>query len=134
MMLAGVRRKLAGLLGFLWPDQEARTAIRAIRESGQFERAFYRMSNPRLRWIFRLAPLRHYVTIGESRGLCPAPWFSPVAYRRGHVARSASAFLDYLQYGDAPTATRSDETLDLSGWINACARAPYAVVLISGQS
>ncbi len=129
MMLASVRRRLAGLLGFLWPNPVASRAIRAIHKSGQFDRAFYRASNPRLRWIFRLAPLRHYVTIGEGRGLCPAPWFSPVAFRRGHVADSGSAFLDYLRYGNPPPATQADETPDLSGWINARARAPYAVVL-----
>lgn len=129
MMIAIVQRRLAGLLGFLWPAPEARRAIRAIHESGQFDRAFYRASNPRLRWIFRLAPLRHYVTIGEGRGLCPAPWFSPVVFRRGHAAGSGSAFLDYLRYGNPPTTPHADDKPDLSGWTSARARAPYAVVL-----
>jgi len=128
-MIASVRRRLAGLLGFLWPAPEASRAIRAIHESGQFDRAYYRASNPQLRWIFRLAPIRHYVTIGEGRGLCPAPWFSPVAFRRGHAAGSGSAFLDYLRYGKPPPAAQADDRPDLSGWINARACAPYAVVL-----
>lgn len=128
-MIAIVRRKLAGLLRFLWPAPEVRRAIRAIHESRQFDRAFYRDSNPRLRWIFRIAPLRHYVTIGEGRGLCPAPWFSPVAFRKGHAGGSGSAFLDYLCYGTPPPAPHADDTPDLSGWTNARACAPYAVVL-----
>ncbi len=129
MKIASVRRRLAVLLGFLWPDREARNAIRAIRKSAQFDGAFYRASNPSLRWIFRLAPLRHYVTIGESRGLCPTPWFSPIAYCRHQTVRSASAFLDYLRHGEPTSVSQADETPDLSGWIQVRARARYAVAL-----
>lgn len=129
MMTFVVRRRLGAILRFLWPDQAARAAMRAISKSGQFDRAFYRASNPGLRWIFRLAPVRHYVTIGESRGLCPAPWFSPVAYRRGHIARSGSAFHDYLRRGEPILVSQKDETPDLSGWTQTRPRAPYAVVL-----
>jgi hypothetical protein len=129
MMFSRARRRFAVLTGFLWPCKEARKVIGTIHRSKRFDMAFYRASNPGMRWIFRLAPLRHYVTIGESRGLCPAPWFSPVAYRRGHIVRSDSAFLDYLHRAEPIAVPQKDEPPDLSGWTQARARAPYAVVL-----
>jgi len=130
MTLWGFPRRAAVLRPFLWPDKEARKAIQTIRKSGQFDRNYYITSNPRIRWIFRLAPLRHYVTIGEKRGLCPNPWFSPVAFRRGNRPLSGCAFLDFLNYVERrPIAPVDRQALDLSGWHNPRTRAPFAVVL-----
>ncbi|UYV37199.1 hypothetical protein N4R57_19945 [Rhodobacteraceae bacterium D3-12] len=74
------RRKAATVLRYLFPTAGDRAYLAAMRSSGQFDRAYYLDSNPRLNPLFRLWPERHYVQLGEANGVCPNPGFSPRAY------------------------------------------------------
>ncbi|MCE8540235.1 hypothetical protein KBY27_22450 [Ruegeria pomeroyi] len=101
-------RRLRILGRFLWPDAETRAYVRLLRRSAYFDRAFYLASNPRLRWLFRLAPERHYALFGEALGLSPAAEFSPRAYLFHNPdldpARTR-ALLHYLGTGRAENRT-----------------------------
>lgn len=73
-----------------------------IRRSNLFDRDFYLDANPRVHWLFRRFPERHYILMGEEAGLYPNPDFSPVAYlRHNHdVAKSGQRpFEHFLRAG-----------------------------------
>lgn len=73
-----------------------------MRQSGLFDRQFYRGINPNLHWLFKMFPERHYVLFGEAAGLYPNPDFSPKAYlKHNHDVRDSSlAPLDhYIRRG-----------------------------------
>jgi hypothetical protein len=90
------------VLRFLFPDHRGRAAVRHIKNSGLFDRAFYFASNPRLRWVFRWAPERHYVLFGEPAGLCPNAAFSPRAYLHNNPdVTGQHALLHFIQTGQA---------------------------------
>ena len=99
---AAFLRRVRIVLRFLFPSAAERAYARRLRESPEFDRAFYLASNPRLRWLFRLAPERHYVLFGEAAGLCPNPGFSPRAYLFHNpdvAAAGTPPLLHYLQEG-----------------------------------
>lgn len=79
-MFTKFRRKAATVLRYLFPTAGDRAYLAALRSSGQFDRAYYLGSNPRLNPLFRIWPDRHYVQLGEANGVCPNPGFSPRAY------------------------------------------------------
>lgn len=80
-MLQLFRRKCATLWRYFFPDARDRRYLAAIRDSGLFDRAYYRSSNAGgMHPLFRIWPERHYVQLGERNGVCPGPGFSPRAY------------------------------------------------------
>lgn len=98
-------------LRLLLPSRvEARRAAR-FRQSGLFDRDWYLSCYPRLPWICRCMPERHYVLVGEQAGLCPSAKFSPRAYRHlnPEISLEASEFEHYLENGRTSGAL----TLDL---------------------
>lgn len=89
-------------LRILVPTRAELRYVRAIRESGLFDRSWYLTTNPRLPWICRVLPERHYVLVGETVGLCPSPGFSPRAYASRTPAVAAEAcppFWHYIREG-----------------------------------
>ena len=82
-----LERRIRTLLRFLLPTKAERRYVRALRQSGAFDRVFYIAANPRLRHVFRLAPERHYVLFGETRGATArrSPWRGS----RLHLAKPA---------------------------------------------
>ncbi|MCB1365154.1 MAG: glycoside hydrolase family 99-like domain-containing protein [Rhodobacteraceae bacterium] len=73
-----------------------------MRFSRLFDRQFYRGVNPRIHWIFRMFPERHYLLVGERAGLYPNPDFSPKAYLRHNpdvAATGMPPFEHYLRVG-----------------------------------
>lgn len=76
--------------------------LRTLIQSGRFDAAFYRASNPGMHWLFHLFPERHYILMGEGSGLFPNPDFSPKAYLRHNpdVAQLGIApFLHFIETG-----------------------------------
>lgn len=73
-------RRLRTLARFVWPSPTVCRYTRLLRKSPLFNREFYIASNPRLHWIFRIWPERHYALFGEPLGLSPSPLFAPRAY------------------------------------------------------
>lgn len=92
-----IRQVGLGLRILLPKRAEARYA-KALRQSGGFDRAWYRATNPRLPWLCRWLPERHYVLIGERAGLCPNPDFSPLAYRHLNPDQSQSGLAPFAHY------------------------------------
>lgn len=76
----GAVNKLRDALRLLLMSAAERRYARLLRDSPEFDRAWYLASNPRLHPLFRRFPERHYVREGEAMGLCPNPGFSPYAY------------------------------------------------------
>ncbi|MFV0515705.1 MAG: glycoside hydrolase family 99-like domain-containing protein [Jhaorihella sp.] len=73
-----------------------------MRVSRLFDRQFYRGVNPRIHWIFKVFPERHYLLVGERAGLYPNPDFSPKAYLRHNpdvAATGMPPFEHYLRIG-----------------------------------
>ncbi len=111
-----------------------------MRRSGLFDRQFYRGANPKIHWLFRMFPERHYVLHGEEAGLYPNPDFSPKAYlKHNHDVRDSNArpFEHYLRRGrrenrltkDVPSLDNSsDITLPKLRTLRA-SPAKYAVVI-----
>ncbi len=91
-------RKMSTLARYVWPTSKDRTYLKIIHDSGQFDRAFYLLSNPGLKKVFHLWPERHYVQLGEAQGCCPNNRFSPRAYRFHHpeLMDADAPFLHYL--------------------------------------
>lgn len=79
-MISQFRRKIRTVLRYFFPSAEDRSYLAAIEASGMFDRRYYLDSHPRLLWLFRIWPDRHYVQLGERNGVCPCPGFSPRAY------------------------------------------------------
>lgn len=79
-MIQTLIRKIRTVLRYLVPPPADREYIATLQTTGQFDRAYYLASNPRLKQLFRIWPVRHYVQLGEANGLCPNPRFSPRAY------------------------------------------------------
>ncbi|GAA6194539.1 rhamnan synthesis F family protein [Phaeobacter sp. NW0010-22] len=95
-------RRMQTLWRFVWPAQDERRYARMLRSSPQFDPAFYIASNPRLRWLFRRAPERHYVLFGEALGLSPNPHFAPRAYLFHNpdlMARGVRPLQHYIEIG-----------------------------------
>lgn len=79
-MQTSLIRKARTALGFLFPSRAARRYAALLRDSPEFDRAFYLHGNPRMRRLFRRNPELHYVLFGEALGLSPSAHFSPRAY------------------------------------------------------
>lgn len=97
-------RKMKTVLRYLFPTAADRHYLAQMATAGQFDRAFYRMANPRLPALFRLWPERHYVQLGEGHGLCPNPRFSPRAYLYHNpdlVRPGLAPLLHYIETGQA---------------------------------
>lgn len=104
-------RRAGIVLKFLFPDAGIRAAVRDIKTSGLFDRAFYYASNPRLRRLFKLAPERHYVLFGEPAGLCPNAAFSPRAYLHNNPdVTGRHALLHFIRTGRAEGRVVVDAT------------------------
>jgi hypothetical protein len=133
--------RLAGLgLRILFPTRTEARYARLIRQSGLFDRAWYLACNPRLPWICRRLPERHYVLVGEAVGLCPSPAFSPRAYSHLNPDAAASGLpplAHYITTGRAAARVALDQPLgaaapalpDLATPPTPLVRAPLAVVL-----
>ncbi|MGR3617180.1 MAG: rhamnan synthesis F family protein [Paracoccaceae bacterium] len=131
-----IKRKLGRVITFLLPDKNARSYCKRVRESGRFDRRFYRKSNPRLRTLFWLAPERHYVLFGERAGLCPNPEFSPLAYAndctRARKPPNFRPFDHFLKTGCKPCIVRHPQHTEfpnIAPTDRPAARAPVAIVL-----
>lgn len=127
-------------LRILFPSRTEARHARLIRQSGLFDRSWYLACNPRLPWICRRLPERHYVLVGEDVGLCPSPAFSPRAYRHLNpdVAESGlPPLVHYILHGraaeravqDHPVGSAAPALPFIPGSGGGGARAPYAVVL-----
>ena len=100
--IRGVGRDLALQRKFWLLDAEQAHYLRRIRQSGLFDRDFYRSQHPLLLPMFLRFPERHYVAFGEQAGFFPRPDFSPVAYRRRNEEVAASErppFLHFIEHG-----------------------------------
>ncbi|NDY96293.1 rhamnan synthesis F family protein [Wenzhouxiangella limi] len=93
-----------------------RAYLNQLKQSGLFDRAFYRRQNPQLMPLFLWLPERHYIAFGEAAGLFPRPDFSPTAYLRLNPEAAASQlppFLHYLKAGcDQQLITRDPSPTD----------------------
>ncbi|WP_375173911.1 glycoside hydrolase family 99-like domain-containing protein [Pseudooceanicola sp.] len=90
------------LLRLICPGLSSLVYLRLIRRSGIFDPDYYRRAHPGLNWLYRRAPMRHYVLWGEAAGLQPCRGFSPAAYLtlNPDVAASGMAPLHhYLSLG-----------------------------------
>ncbi len=100
----------------LWLKPSQRSYLKALRQSGCFDRHFYRSQNPQLMGLYLALPERHYIVHGEAAGLFPNPRFSPQAYLRyqPEVAASGLAPLQhYLEAGQpAHAQTRDPSPVD----------------------
>jgi lipopolysaccharide biosynthesis protein len=72
--------RVGKVLRLVFPGLTRLRYLRRIGRSGLFDRAYYLRSHPGLNWVYRLAPLRHYVLWGEAAGLQPNRTFSPPEY------------------------------------------------------
>lgn len=72
--------RLRRLLRMAFPNRHTRRYIKEIAASGRFDRDFYRSAYDSIHPIYRLAPIRHFATIGEALDFRPNPDFSPAAY------------------------------------------------------
>src|SRR5436190_2237381 len=94
--------------------QDAGTAsatIKAIRQSGQFDREFYLRANPDV-GKSGIDPLAHYVSSGSAEGRRPNPEFDPAFYRAGYpdvAASNLEPFHHYLTIGRAEKRVPSRE-------------------------
>lgn len=91
-------------LRLLLPNADERAYLGEIRQSGLFDRGFYRAANPGLHWLFRALPERHYVLFGERAGLHPNRHFSPLQHWRRMAAAGVPALhplRHYLRHGGA---------------------------------
>lgn len=94
-------RALAFLRAMILPGEE-RAYRRALRESGLFDRRYYRQAHPGLNLLYRLFPENHYIAHGERMGYRPNPGFSPHAYLTLHpdvAAVTRRAMWHYLRAG-----------------------------------
>lgn len=85
--------------------------LRRIRNSGLFDREFYRKQHPQLLAAFLRHPERHYVAFGEQAGFYPMPDFSPHAYLRRNpdvVDSGLPPFLHYIEHGRAQARKTRD--------------------------
>lgn len=97
-------RHVKTALRLLVPTYAQWRYARAIRRGKFLDRSYYIGSNPRLPWLGKLLPERHYVLRGEALGLCPSLQFSPRAYAflNPEVGRSGLAPLaHYIAYGQS---------------------------------
>lgn len=89
--------------------RKQRAYLKLLKQSGMFDRDFYRQQNPQLFWLYLYLSERHYIVQGEDVGLFPNSHFSPKAYLRLNPAAMRSnqpPLLHYLTLGrleDAPT-------------------------------
>lgn len=100
--LQGLRRHLNLQRRFWFLDANQRHCLRQIRDSGLFERDFYRRMHPQLLPMFLRFPERHYVVFGERAGFYPRPDFSPQAYTRLNPNAAGSGqppFLHFIECG-----------------------------------
>ena len=59
-----------------------RLYLRKVRNSGMFDRVYYKGAYPQLNPVYHRFPEHHYIAYGESMGFRPNPDFSPFAYLR----------------------------------------------------
>lgn len=108
--IRGGRRHLALQRRFWLLRAEQARYLHRIRESGLFDRDFYRRQHPQLLPMFLRFPERHYVVFGEQAGFFPRPNFSPRAYCRLNPEAAASdrpPFLHFIEQGrDEDLVTR----------------------------
>ena len=119
-------------------DVEQARYLRRIRQSGLFDRDFYRRQHPQLLPMFLHFPERHYVAFGEQAGFFPRPDFSPGAYRRhnpecGRVRPPAVPALHRTRARSGP-ATRDpspviDDDVEVPPVPKVQPRAAFAVVV-----
>lgn len=127
-------------LRLLFPSPRAAHQARVIAQSGLFDRGWYLETNARLPWLCRMLPVRHYLLVGETAGLCPSPSFSPRVWRHRHpdLPAGISELFHYitsgaaaagLEAGDHPAGARAPALPRLSAQDLPAAAAPQAVVL-----
>lgn len=132
------RLKIALKLLFTPPSQLR--YIHRVKKSGFFDRQFYLGVNPRIHWLFRHLPERHFVLFGEAAGLYPNPDFSPFAYLRHSpdVADKKERALDhYIRIGQFENRLTKDLPDEYSKSSVAVPKlglptpngAPYAIVV-----
>ncbi|NEX46593.1 rhamnan synthesis F family protein [Pseudotabrizicola algicola] len=105
-----------------------RRYVKAIRQSGLFDREWYLTCNPRLPRLCRMLPERHYVLVGEAVGMCPSKQFSPRAYAHLNPDQALSGLpplAHYLAFG----RTEGREVLDRP----AAGNAPVLPVLTGDE-
>lgn len=123
----------------LFPTRSEARYARAIKASGLFDREWYLASNPRLPWLCRLLPERHYVLVGEEVGICPSPDFSPRAYvhLNPDLPAGIKPFDHYIANGrvvgraahDLPAGTAAPALPPIHAQARPDPAAPFAVVL-----
>jgi len=126
-----LRRKAGLVLRLALPTRAERACVAEIRQSGLFDRAYYRASHPYLNPLHRAWPERHYVQFGERAGLRPNPAFSPQAYLR-HLAdppRDGRALLHYIRAGRTGVTEEPDGAWHLTP-LAGTDRAPAAPAAI----
>lgn len=100
--LLGYYRHKARVFGWLrrllWFTADQRAYLSRLKQSGLFDREFYRRQNPQLMPLFLYLPERHYIAFGEPAGLFPRPDFSPAAYLRLNPQAAASELPPFLHY------------------------------------
>jgi hypothetical protein len=75
--------------------------IRAIRQTGLFDAAWYQRRNPDIRDA-GMSPIVHYVAHGERENRAPNPWFDPIWYRASHsLPPHERPLLHYAATGEA---------------------------------
>ena len=136
--IRGIRRHLALQRKFWLLDVEQARYLRRIRQSGLFDRDFYRRQHPQLLPMFLHFPERHYVAFGEQAGFFPRPYFSPGAYRRHNpnvVASDRPPFLHFIERGrESGLCTRDpspviDDDVEVPPVPEVQPRAAFAVVV-----
>ena len=112
--MGAIATKLVRFARFIAPGPATLRAAGKVRQSGLFDRAYYRAAHPYLNPLHRALPERHYVQFGERAGLRPNPTFSPHAYLR-HLARPPAdgrALLHHIRAG----RTGPTEEPEASAW------------------
>ena len=136
--ISGVGRHLALQRKFWFFDTEQARYLRRIRQSGLFDRDFYRRQHPQLLPMFLRFPERHYVSFGEPAGFFPRQDFSPGAYRRRNpevAAYDRPPFLHFIERGrEAGLPTRDpspaiDDDVEVPPVPKVQPRAAFAVVV-----
>lgn len=89
--------KVGRVLRLLFPTEEERLLIRAMRALGAFDQGHYLQSYG-LHWLYRALALHHYAVLGEALGLKPTPTFCPKAYLAQNLDVAQAGVSPYLHW------------------------------------
>lgn len=103
---------LMNFLKVIFLSGEERRYVRQIADSDYFDVLYYRNNHKSL--LAKLFPIRHYVTIGEEKGLQPNSYFSPIDYTTLNIDLSQVVPLKhYIEHGhNEPRVLLKDSEID----------------------